>query len=68
MEIMDFLDILTPIYGDGIDLISQHLDYGHNGRTLKLNRTEEVRGSNLLRSTHEPPYVEVYFFILHMGY
>ena len=43
-----------------MDLIPPYIDSGHSGRTLSLNRAEEVRGSNPLRSTHEPPYVGVY--------
>jgi len=56
---MDFLDFLAPIYSGGMDCIPPPIGSGHIGRTLPLNRTEEVRGSNPLRSTHEPPYVGV---------
>ena len=43
---MDILDVLTPIYGDWIDLIQPYISSGHGGRTLPLNRTEADQGSN----------------------
>ena len=48
------------MYGDWIDYTPPYIESGHGGRTLSLNRTEEVRGSNPLRSTHKPPYVGVF--------
>lgn len=51
MEIMDFPAVLIPIYGSWIDFIEPILGSGHSRRTLSLNRTEEDRGSNPLRST-----------------
>jgi hypothetical protein len=55
MEIMDVIDKMTAIYGDEMDSIPPYIGGGHSGRTLRINRTEEVRGSNPLRSTHKPP-------------
>jgi hypothetical protein len=57
---MDFLDVLTPIYGDWIDYKPLYIHCGHSGQFHNLNRTEEVVGSSPTRSTHEPPYVGVF--------
>ena len=57
MEIVDIMDSMTPIFGDSKELIPPYIVNGHSGRTLWLNRTEDVRGSNPLRSTSYPTYV-----------
>ena len=57
MENMDILDAYTHAGGDIMHAIPPYVGGGYCGRTLRLNRTEEVRGSSPLRSTHEPPYV-----------
>jgi hypothetical protein len=62
MELMDFLDVLTPISCDYKKLIPPYIGSRLGGRTLCLNRTKADRCSNPLRFTHEPPYVEVYVF------
>ena len=59
---MDIMDKVTPISGDSKEFIPPYIGNGHSGRTLSLNRTEEVRGSNPPRSIHKPPYVGVYVF------
>ena len=67
MEIMDFLDVLTPTYGDYIDFIPIYIGNGHSGRTQSLNRTEEVRGSNPLKATHDPLNVGGFIMFDSMG-
>jgi hypothetical protein len=51
MENTDWLDKLTPIYGDTMDYIPPYVGDGHPGRLKLINRTEEVAGSNPARST-----------------
>jgi hypothetical protein len=43
---MDILDAYTPAGGDIMHAIPPYVGGGYCGRTLPLNRTEEVRGSN----------------------
>ena len=54
MEIMDFLDVLTSISGDKIDVIPPNIGGRLNERVKRVNRTEEVVGSSPTRSTHTP--------------
>jgi signal peptidase I len=51
MENVDIMDKVIAIYGDKIEYKSPYIGSGHSGRTLRINRTEEARGSNPLRST-----------------
>ena len=62
MENVDIIDKVTTIYGDCIKFVPPFIGSRHNGRPLSLNRTEEIRDSNPLRSTLIPSYVGVYVF------
>jgi hypothetical protein len=46
MEIVDIIDKVTTIYGDCKEFAPPYEDSRHSGRTLGLNRIEEVRGPN----------------------
>ena len=64
---MDFLDVLPPIYGACKELIPPYIGSGHGGRTTSLNRHKAYRGSNPLRSTHDPLNVGGFIMFDSMG-
>ena len=69
MENMEVLDAYTPAWGEIMHAIPPYVGGGYCGRTLPLNRTEEVRGSSPLRSTYNPLFmgVFVFFMTVHVG-
>ena len=50
MEIMDSIDFLIPIYGNIPEPAPPYIGHLDNGHLHNVNRTEEVRDSNPLRS------------------
>ena len=60
MENTDTVDNLTPTGGGSKDITPPYIRGGRCIRPVSLNRTEEVRGSNPLRSTFLPPLVGVF--------
>jgi hypothetical protein len=61
MENVDTIDRMTAIYGGWIELIPPYMGNRRSGRTLRFNRTEEVRGSNPLRSMEKNPVIGVFY-------
>jgi len=51
MEIMNIMDILTPIYGGKVEVVPPYVDCPHSGQPGDQDRTEEAAGSNPARST-----------------
>ena len=59
--------MFTPLYSSWMDLKPPYVGGGYCGRTLSLNRTKADRGSNPIRSTHDPLNVEVFIMFNPMG-
>ena len=68
MENMDILDAYTPAGGDIMHAIPPYVGGGYCGRTLRLNRTEEVRGPNPPQVHSLPPKYGDYCFFRSYGW